>query len=540
MSNNKLEKTWSRRNFLATISAGMLGSSVNLMRSLVGIGCYSGAESLFAEAEKPKITEVHKIIRPIEIDTPLSNPYMGWGLWVGPQQYGYSEAQFSTAGNTTEFEDSAPLFSWVMVDWPWNILEPNEGQYDWSEFDKVTEFWAARGKQFVVRLWVTDDPGWNKHPGGAVIPEWLWKKGVYYREYKGESNVVQREPDYLHPSFENIYLPALRGLLNSFASRYDKMDSPFIFMHVMGYGQWADWATWYSRYPWPNDTVKHEHLSKIVAQFTQTFKHIPLLMRDGGDWDDYKKAKLLRDNLYRQAIDTALVPTLGRPNTGLIYTGFIEGLSITGIWQEPTVERFWQQHALVGEGWSYEEIKKDGTHGTLDEILDSALEYHTNLFHYYVDSSIYAAAINDDKSHFERGLKSGGLGYRLVLTSASWPQRLPAGHMLVINQKWRNQNVGRLYVRHNLKFFLMGADGNEIFSFTDQDFDPTFYIRGQEYSHMSAFHVPKDLAVGTYELCIAVTNRLEQPVIRLAIAGEDEKLRYPLGTLQILRNRSQI
>jgi Domain of unknown function (DUF4832) len=515
----------SRRSFLTKVSAGLLGSSARLGRCLSAASCFSAGASLLAQALNT--------IRPLELDVPLSNPYMGWGIWAGPQQYGYSEAQFTATDNTAGFGDDTSLFSWVMIDWPWHKLEPKESHYDWSEFDKVTKFWAAHGKQLVVRLWVTDDAGWNKHPGGAVIPEWVWKKGVGYREYKGESDVVQREPDYLAPSFEGIYLPALRGLLNSFAANYDKANSPFIFMQIMGYGQWADWATWYSHYPWPSDAIKHEHLSKIVALFTSTFKTIPLLIPYMGDWDN-QTVKTLDDHLYRMAINEAL-----KADTGLIFTGFIEGLSAQP-WTEPTTERFWRQRALVGEGWSYQEIKKDGTHGTLDENLDGALEYHTNLFHYYVDSGVYPAAIRDDKAHFERGLKRGGLGYRLVLAEASWPQRLRAGQLLVIQQKWRNRNVGRLYVRHYLRLFLLSAKGDEKFSFTDNNFDPTPYVDGQEYSHLTECHLPDNWPPGTYELRIALVDRENQPVIRLAIAGEDAKLRYSLGTVQILSPTSEI
>lgn len=225
-------------------------------------------------------------VKPTEIDDPLPNPYMGWGIWAGPQQFGYNEKQFSVEQNTTGFGDDAPLFNWVMLDWAWKHLEPREGQFNWKDIDAVMNYWSARGKQFVVRLWVTDDAGWATHPGAPVCPAWLWAKGLRGRDYVGQAESKQREPDYLDPSYESIYLPALKRLVTAFAMRYDKPGTPVIFMQVMGYGQWADWATWYSKYPWPNTEIKHGVLAKIVGIYASEFKNIQLLMAIMGDWNN--------------------------------------------------------------------------------------------------------------------------------------------------------------------------------------------------------------------------------------------------------------
>ena len=79
--------------------------------------------------------------------------------------------------------------------------------------------------------------------------------------------------------------------------------------------------------------------------------------------------------------------------------------------------------------------------------------------------------IRDDQAVIEKGLRSGGLGYGMVLTSASWPKELPAGHLMLINQEWINRNVGRLYVHHPLKVYLLDSHGEEKFSALDWDID---------------------------------------------------------------------
>jgi len=130
------------------------------------------------------------VVHPEEIGGPIPNPYMGVGLWVGPRYYGMNpEKQYSMADLTSGFGDDAPLFNWVLVDWDWASLEPHEGQYDWQEFDTVAQYWTKRGKQLVVRLWVTDDAGWNGNPGLPVLPQWLWDKGLKSHEYVGNGGL---------------------------------------------------------------------------------------------------------------------------------------------------------------------------------------------------------------------------------------------------------------------------------------------------------------------------------------------------------------
>lgn len=57
-------------------------------------------------------------------------------------------------------EINTPLVNYVLVDWMWSDLEPEEGRFDWRELDAVLDYWKARGKQVQARLWVTSDPGW--------------------------------------------------------------------------------------------------------------------------------------------------------------------------------------------------------------------------------------------------------------------------------------------------------------------------------------------------------------------------------------------
>jgi hypothetical protein len=468
-------------------------------------------------------------VKPTEIKDPITNPYAGWGIWAGPRDWEFKN--YSAADNTSAYPDDAPLFSWVMVDWNWSDIEKTEGQYNWSDFDQVYQYWTSRGKQLVVRLWVTDDAGWNGDPGTNPIPDWLWTNGLHSREYKGNGGVQKREPDYMDPSYSRVYLPALKKLLAAFAERYDKAGTPVEFLQVMGYGHWADWATWYSHYPFPSKQAKHDLLAEIMRLHIETFHHIRLFEFAGADWDRSQLTGL-DDQIYTKALDVAL-----DHGFGLIWTGFIDGV---GGWDRELMNRYWKRVPIIAEdNWDYLEIKDQGIHGTLDENLDLMLEYHANLAHYYVRSATYGRAMREDRANFERGLRIGGLGYRLAPVSLQWKRELPAGDLMMLKQEWVNRNVGWLPVQHPLKIYLTNEAGQERFSEIDKSIDETSWVSGERYKVTSVFHLPKELAPGTYDVRLALVDAAGTPRINLAIAGADSSKRYKVGTVRILPARKQ-
>jgi hypothetical protein len=498
----------------------------NLLKALVhSLLIFAGCATCLAQADNlPAEVTVH----PEEIGGALPNPYMGLGLWVGPRYYGMNpQKQNSLQDLTTGFGDDAELFNWVLMDWDWASLEPHEGQFDWQEFDAVAQYWSKRGKQLVVRLWTTDDAGWNGNPGIPVLPQWLWDKGLKSHEYIGNAGRKTLEAAYTDPSFRTVFLPELRKFESEFAKRYDKPGTPVIFLQATGYGQWVDWATWYSKVKFPSMKVKHETLAAVMQTWIDTFHHIPLMEMAATDWDR-ERYLTLDQLLYAKALDVAEAN-----NFGFIWTGFIDGLS--GTYDRVTMQRFWPQHPIFAEGnWSYDEMKDQHTHGTVDENVAGAVDWHANFFHLYFGPDLYKRAMQEDKPALSRALGPGGLGYRLVPSSVSWPAQLPAGHLLVVHQSWLNRNAGRLYIAHPLKLYLTGSDGKEVFSEADKGFGESTWVAGSTYPVMSVFHLPQTIPPGEYDIRIALVDASGKPRIRLGIAGEDEDHRYRLGVIQIL------
>jgi hypothetical protein len=466
-----------------------------------------------------------------EIDAPLTNPFCGWGIWAGPRFL--DSRQFSLDYNTVDFGDGAPLFSYVLVDWMWADLEPKEGDFAWREMDAVVRYWQRRGKQIQVRLWVTTDPGWNGAPGNKVCPDWLWKAGVKFHTYKGEGGVEQRCPAYADPSWENEYLPRLKCFLTTYRQRYSHPGSAVSVNHVMGFGDWGEWHTMWSHYPWPDRKTKRRVLLDVIRTYLQVFApdapedaKLPELGIAHVYDEDCPGNTPLDEALRRQALDLAVAKgfTLSR-------NGFIDGLSG---WPQDLIKRYWAANPTIAEAnWTYDQVKDHKTHGTVREHVDSFLKWHSAYAHMYMHAASYQRALRQDRSELERGLRTGGLGYRFVPLSVSWNNGLGPGDQLVFKQQWANRNVSRCAKPFRLKVYLARADGITVYSGIDSEFDPRSWVAGKVYDHRSSFRLPPGLPAGDYTLRIALVDEWGDPRVRLGIEGGDAQLRYVLGKVRI-------
>jgi hypothetical protein len=299
----------------------------------------------------------------------------------------------------------------------------------------------------------------------------------------------------------------------------------------MGFGDWGEWHTMWSHYPWPSREKKREVLIKAINAYLEVFAtNRPdqepvrnLVIAQVYD-DDCGGDVSLDEALHRQALDIAAAK-------GLAFTrnGFIDGLSG---WPNDLMDRYWRDHQLIGEGnWSYEQVKRDKTHGTMAEHVDAFIRFHSTYAHQYMHADSYKQAMAEDRVQFERGLQSGGIGYRFVLTSASWESTRGPGQTLTLRQEWVNRNNSWCVYLYRLKLFLMDSDNHEVWSGEDQVFDPRSWLIGSTYTVSSKFQLSKDLKTGIYGLRVALVDKSGTPKVRLGIAGSDDALRYPLGSV---------
>ena len=486
---------------------------------LIALSCIFAP--LLSAANGPK--DDLQVMHPQEIGTPLPNPDMGWGIWAGPRYF--TGRTVGMAENTTAFGEVDPIFGWVMVDWVWSDLEPEEGRYKWDDLDRIVNYWAARGKQIYIRPWITDDPGWAGSPGSEVVPEWVWKAGAKYHSYIGEGKTAKREPAYTDPTYESIYLPRATRFLKALAARYDKPDGPVTMWGVMGYGNWGEWHVLDSHYPWPDVETKHRVLTKLIDMYADTFKNNLLVIAYCFDTDT-GKVRNEDDFLYRQGFDEAI-----KKKFALERRGFIDGLET---WDKKMMQRYWRQSPMSGEGnWSYQDVKNDLNHGTMNENLEVMEAWHSNYVHFYFDAPSYLRVMREDHDLMARSMQAGGIGYRLVPTSIEWPRTEVAGHLLLLKETWINENMGRCYRQFPLAFYFFDKDGRQAASVVDSAFDETTWVKGESYNNISVIRIPRTLPPGDYQVRIALVNSKQVPSVALGIAGDDGQKRYPIGSIRV-------
>jgi hypothetical protein len=204
-----------------------------------------------------------------------------------------------------------------------------------------------------------------------------------------------------------------------------------------------------------------------------------------------------------------------------------------GVWAGPGFfDRCWRDHQLIAEGnWSYEQVKKDKTHGSVAEHVDAFVRFHSSYAHLYLHSASYRQAMADDRVEFERALRSRGVGYRFVLASAAWESVRGPGQTLTLRQEWVNRNASWCVYPYRLRLFLLNSSGQTVCSDVDHAFDPRPWLAGTNYPLDSAFQLPADLKAGTYGVRIALVDETGKPQVRLGIEGADSQMRYRLGSL---------
>jgi hypothetical protein len=307
--------------------------------------------------------------------------------------------------------------------------------------------------------------------------------------------------------------------------------------YVMGFGDWGEWHTMWSHYPWPSRQKKREVLGKAIGAYLDVFapnrpENEPVRnLAIAHVYDDDCGGDLpLADAMHRQALDVAA----GR-GFAFARNGFIDGL---GGWPNDLMNKYWPDHQLIGEGdWSYEQMKKDKTHGTMAEHVDAFAKFHSTYAHLYMHAASYRQAMAEDRGEHERALRAGGIGYRFVLTSASWESSRRPGEALTLRQEWVNRNASWCVYPYRLKLELLDAKGRTAWSGTDQAFDARSWLLGSSHAVSSRFVLANDLKPGTYELRIALVDGDGKPSVRLAIADADALLRYRLGTVEVQSQR---
>ncbi len=430
------------------------------------------------------------MVEPKISDALLNNP--GIGFICAPNLMGDHDMVRDNRGNVVEKYKFAPeQKTWNHPDSglsyagaPWNVLEPEEGKFDWSLLDQKLERARVLGCNAVVRCSpysLTEDiPRWlrEKYPEDPEFPFW-----------RIDPNTTE---------FSAYWARFVR----EFARRYD--GHPFISSVDMALcGAWGEGAG--------SEFVEPEKLDEIIRAYCEGFRKTPLqcLLHD-----PVSVSAILK---YRKNIGFR-VDCLGDmggfhgkewSHMQDYYPMNIENFHMHDAWEKGPVlfEACWHMNDWYLAGWD------------IDYIIAESLKWHISS--YNSKQTTVPAAWKDKVAAWVKKM-----GYRLEL------RRAYAGvekGQLQLKLLWCNTGVAPCYEPYPLIIRLKNDRAEKSWQLEE---DIRSWLPDEDHVVQAA--LPLDVPAGQYELSLGIDTRIpEIGTLHLAIEGRNAEGFYPLGTVEV-------
>ncbi len=346
------------------------------------------------------------VVTPEEIDDVLVNPGMGWTTFH----------RFNSDHTPEEY----PRSSIAYFRWYWDVLEPEEGKYNFEVVDETIEKARENGQKLAFRIMTCN--------GTPKAPQWyrdLGAPGMAFNDGKSW------QPDYTAP----IYLEKQAQMIAAFGERYD--GHPDIdHVDIGSMGRWGEWHTSGTGMETPPLEVQKQ----IIDMYLEAFKETPLVMLIAqadalayavehgtgwradclGDMGGFSKTWCHMD-WYPQQLATA---------------------DVEDAWKTARVvfETCWTMQHWHDQGWDVE------------EIFRRALAMHPSV----VNNK--SSAVPEDwwpqVNEFSKKM-----GYRLVLKRLEHPASVRPGGELTLKMQWENLGCAPCYDFYPLAVELVGDEG---------------------------------------------------------------------------------
>jgi len=440
------------------------------------------------------------VVRPKEIQDVLVNPGMGITTF---QRFNGQEPnpplKWSELGPEKKLPQVAakPDFPEASVSycrWYWNVLEPQQGKFNWAIVDLAIEEAHAHGQTLAIRLMPYSDQD--------PLPEWFLRSGAKRANKDSDKDGKIWQPDFSDP----LYLKYWGELVAEAGKRYDGnplLDS----VDISSAGYWGEgWSPYMPAFSFQK---------ALIDIWLEAFKHTRLLMnfdepealaygtRQGAGWrlDCWGDMRTSSNDVYFPAEMLEIYPQQ------IVRTG------IQDVWQRSPVSL---ETCYTVPGW-----KERGY--DVDYIIEQGLRWHVSTAN--IKSSPIPAEWKTKFEGFQRKM-----GYRFILRRLEYSKVVEAGSMMPVHMWWLNAGVAPIYAPFDLAMEIRSPQTSAVIRIPvdvrkwlpgDAVFDGTVYV-------------PEDLAGGTYDMRIAMLDpRTNKPAIRFANEGRQEDGWYAMGSLTV-------
>jgi hypothetical protein len=432
------------------------------------------------------------IVSPIETDEILVNPGMGF------------TTHSSLDGNVPGYPESSIAY----YRWYWDVLEPEEGKFNWKMVDSVLAEVKARRQRLATRIMPAN--------GRPRIPDWYRKTGAKGWDFLAEStqHAGRSDPSWMPDHEDPLFEKYMGRLVREFAKRYD--GHPDIdHVDIGSYGHWGEWHLSFveEKESYPFDLKK-----MIIDWYLEGFKKTPMVIPE--DAEDGLIYATENGTGWR----ADCIGDYGPPNNWNLMTRYL---------QLPRV------HPSVGKAWKTRPVVFE-TCGTMESWLKAGRDID---FIYNVMLELHTSVLNNKSSAIppewwsatEKFLKQ--MGYRFAIRLIRHEKWLEPGQTLTIEMDLDNIGVAPPYRAYIPTFEIRKAGGRsqkKVLIRQKTEWDVLKWLPGR-HAVCTRIEIPDDAGPGRYLLYFSLLDPFEKmPAVNLAVNGKDAQNWYSWSTFNIV------
>ncbi|MCR4718647.1 MAG: DUF4832 domain-containing protein [Firmicutes bacterium] len=404
----------------------------------------------------------------------------------------YGDASVSTSDKVLEY---ANIGYWRF---PWFILEPNEGEYNWQPIDNFLEKWDEIGGRcaFGVMAVASSSSNFSEY----MTPKWVFDSGAESLKITYAGGRIQ----YIPASWSDpVYLKKIDDFSKALAERYDG-DRRIAYIDIRTCGNWGETHT--LEMPSETPTISYEDIKNHIDIWRSNFQKTQLMINTT-NWF-YEKKK----------IEYAVSLGVGVRYDGVQARPATQYRLVPAVGKEPGTWEFWNPYQALKsqdprkfKGWNVETY--------LQQFLIGKPSY-ADLGQYNKDPDLM---IEDEEELVK--FMTNKMGYHFILKDIGIPRAISSDMPFDISLSWKNSGVNRLYESCYTALAILDERNNIVSKCFLEGSDPKKWA-------------PNEVTV---ENLNAVLGNLTDESYKLAIGlfrdKEDENPRYRIGNYDMTENK---
>jgi len=370
----------------------------------------------------------------------------------------------------------------------WDVIEPEEGQFNWAPIDNALAAWDSVGMGYGFGVMCLDT---TQKEGQYTTPKWVFDAGAEYwygdmkaLESDARAGAANSNKMYLPIQDDPIYMEKVENFVKALAERYDN-DPRVEFIDIRSYGNYGEFHIIDCPPGFP--PISNEAMRWHIDVHAKYFKNTQVIIPTGFGYN-INKSVVEPEYIYNR-------------NIGVRHDG--------GYDKTATVPYFHgYQPAINEQGPPYEQFKAaKGFHH------DMYLDYVGNMKFSYMDIGEWGRNTETFIKEQEPIIRflTNKIGYHFVMQGVELPKSVSAGQDFNVTFDWINKGITYLYKDAIIDVALLDENDKVVKTYRSGA-NPTRNWAPDELVKDTVGINLDNLANGNYKLAIGITlNEGKQP-----------------------------